>query len=267
MSDKQPRKKISKKVRFEVFKRDSFTCQYCGAKAPDVVLQLDHIKPLAKGGAEDVMNYVTSCASCNSGKGATELSDASVIDKQRRQLEELNERREQLEMMLQWREVLAGLEDQKLQIVESALMEPLGDSDVSLSESGQREVKKWLKRFSVDEVLSAIEAAMDQYLEWEDDRPTNDSWSHAFEMVPKICRVRQGASDKPYLRDLFYIRGILRNRLYYVNERECLKLLEQAHLAGASIESLRELAKVIRNWTALTEELDTIIYGEDNGEN
>lgn len=25
---------ISKKIRFEVFKRDNFTCQYCGRKAP-----------------------------------------------------------------------------------------------------------------------------------------------------------------------------------------------------------------------------------------
>ena len=29
------REPISKKLRFEVFKRDSFTCQYCGSKAPD----------------------------------------------------------------------------------------------------------------------------------------------------------------------------------------------------------------------------------------
>lgn len=33
------RKSISKKLRFEVFKRDGFTCQYCGRMAPDVVLE------------------------------------------------------------------------------------------------------------------------------------------------------------------------------------------------------------------------------------
>lgn len=37
--NKKPRRKpISKKIRFEVFKRDGFTCQYCGRMAPDVVL-------------------------------------------------------------------------------------------------------------------------------------------------------------------------------------------------------------------------------------
>lgn len=29
------RKQLSKKLRFEVFKRDSFTCQYCGKKSPE----------------------------------------------------------------------------------------------------------------------------------------------------------------------------------------------------------------------------------------
>jgi len=33
--NKAKRKSLSKKVRFEVFKRDSFQCQYCGASAPD----------------------------------------------------------------------------------------------------------------------------------------------------------------------------------------------------------------------------------------
>ena len=37
------RKPIGKKMRFEVFKRDKFTCQYCGRKAPDVILEVDHI--------------------------------------------------------------------------------------------------------------------------------------------------------------------------------------------------------------------------------
>lgn len=41
------RKALSNRTRFEVFKRDKFTCQYCGAKAPDVVLQCDHIVAVA----------------------------------------------------------------------------------------------------------------------------------------------------------------------------------------------------------------------------
>ena len=83
------RKGIGKKTRFEVFKRDKFTCQYCGKSAPEVVLEIDHIQPVSKGGANGIMNLVTSCRDCNRGKSNRELSDDSVIKKQQEQLKEL----------------------------------------------------------------------------------------------------------------------------------------------------------------------------------
>lgn len=103
------RENLSKKGRFEVFKRDSFTCQYCGAKAPDVLLQVDHIVPVSKGGTNDILNLITSCQPCNAGKSDRELSDTSILDKQRQQLEDLQERREQIEMMINWQRELMHL--------------------------------------------------------------------------------------------------------------------------------------------------------------
>lgn len=67
------RKALGKSLRFEVFKRDAFTCQYCGQKPPDVVLQVDHINPVALGGDNDISNLVTSCEACNQGKKAKRL--------------------------------------------------------------------------------------------------------------------------------------------------------------------------------------------------
>lgn len=49
------RKSISKRVRFEVFKRDSFCCQYCGKSAPDVVLVIDHIDPVSNGAMDTLL--------------------------------------------------------------------------------------------------------------------------------------------------------------------------------------------------------------------
>lgn len=40
---------ISKKIRFEVFKRDHFRCCYCGSAPPSVILEVDHIDPKSKG--------------------------------------------------------------------------------------------------------------------------------------------------------------------------------------------------------------------------
>ena len=56
------------KLRFLVFQRDSFTCQYCGRKAPDVVLQVDHKYPKKKGGKRTLENLITACRHCNIGK-------------------------------------------------------------------------------------------------------------------------------------------------------------------------------------------------------
>jgi len=45
---------IPKSIRFEVFKRDYFKCKYCGASAPEVLLQVDHIEAVSKGGTDDM---------------------------------------------------------------------------------------------------------------------------------------------------------------------------------------------------------------------
>jgi hypothetical protein len=67
------RKPLSKKTRFEVFKRDGFKCMYCGAHPPEAVLEADHIKPVAEGGSNRMDNLVTACFACNRGKAARSL--------------------------------------------------------------------------------------------------------------------------------------------------------------------------------------------------
>ncbi len=64
---------LSKRVRFEVLKRDKFTCQYCGRRPPIVTLHVDHVLAVARGGDDSTENLLTSCADCNLGKGPREL--------------------------------------------------------------------------------------------------------------------------------------------------------------------------------------------------
>lgn len=70
------RKALSKKTRFDVFKRDGFVCQYCGRHPPVVLLAVDHINPVKLGGTNDEGNLVTSCEDCNAGKAAVPLTIA-----------------------------------------------------------------------------------------------------------------------------------------------------------------------------------------------
>lgn len=142
------RKSLSKKTRFEVFKRDSFKCQYCGRTAPDVTLHVDHVKPVAEGGTNDIMNLVTACFECNLGKGARELSDDSAIKAQRNQLEELQERREQIEMMYEWQCGLAHEWDDKVDFAERLIVEIAG---VGCTDSGRADLRKLINEFGFDE--------------------------------------------------------------------------------------------------------------------
>lgn len=65
---------IGKRARFEIFKRDNFTCQYCGAQPPAVILHIDHILAVANGGGNETENLTTACQGCNLGKSAVPLS-------------------------------------------------------------------------------------------------------------------------------------------------------------------------------------------------
>ena len=68
------------RLRFEIFKRDFFTCQYCGRsiKEHKIVLNCDHIHPKAKGGEFKAKNLTTSCEECNLGKSDVLLEDRKL---------------------------------------------------------------------------------------------------------------------------------------------------------------------------------------------
>lgn len=65
---KKPARK-AKYSRFAVFRRDNFTCQYCGKRLHNGNSTLDHVIPKYSGGKGSFLNCVTSCYPCNNGKG------------------------------------------------------------------------------------------------------------------------------------------------------------------------------------------------------
>lgn len=65
---KKKKSSISKSLRIDVLARDKYTCQTCGAKAPDVKLHIDHKFPKSKGGSDDISNLWVLCEACNIGK-------------------------------------------------------------------------------------------------------------------------------------------------------------------------------------------------------
>ncbi|MCP5088110.1 MAG: HNH endonuclease [Rhodobacteraceae bacterium] len=62
-------------TRFNLFLRDEFSCQYCGAKCE---MTFDHVVPRARGGRTTWENVVASCSPCNLRKGARSLKQANM---------------------------------------------------------------------------------------------------------------------------------------------------------------------------------------------
>jgi len=70
---------IPRRTRYEVLRRDDYTCRYCGAKAPDVKLNVDAVVPVVLGGShKDPANLVTACEVCNGGKSSS-APDAPLV--------------------------------------------------------------------------------------------------------------------------------------------------------------------------------------------
>lgn len=63
------RGKVSNKMRFSIYQRDGYRCKICGRK--ENYLEIDHIKPIAKGGKSTYDNLQTLCKRCNKIKGDT----------------------------------------------------------------------------------------------------------------------------------------------------------------------------------------------------
>jgi len=69
----QPRVRLTKR---EIFRRDNYTCQYCGRESRN--LTVDHVIPRHLGGEHEWANLVSACPACNLRKGGRTLREAGM---------------------------------------------------------------------------------------------------------------------------------------------------------------------------------------------
>lgn len=244
------REHLRKSVRFEVFKRDSFTCQYCGQKSPDVVLEIDHITPVAEGGDNDILNLVTACKACNSGKSDRRLTEASEIDKRRSQLEELEQRRQQLEMLHEWHMSLVDLEGQAACMAGDLWFRATGRDGSSLTDAARAELQKLIRRHGFEQVCDAIKTAANAALRSSRNHANaEEAYRECFWKIGRIVAAEKLEQQDPGVGRLLYIRGILRNRCNYLNESWCIALLKEAKDAGMCLDWMEAFAKQVTSWT------------------
>lgn len=228
------RKPVSKKMRFEVFKRDGFKCRYCGSSSPEVVLHVDHIHPVKEGGKNTLLNLVTSCESCNLGKGATLLSDNSVAKLESLQIKELTEKKEQFNMYLKWKKELINFENKQIESIE----EIFKSTGMTFTDQGKKNALSIINKEGFQQFYSAVEKCFANLGEYN------------IAYVKGIINNTKSENEFPELKQLFYLRGILRNRgLSYFDNEKCISILISAFKRGESIEDLTEASKTARNWS------------------
>lgn len=149
------REALSKKTRFDVFKRDLFSCQYCGQTPPTVVLEIDHINPVANGGTNAIDNLITACFDCNRGKAAALLTaiPASVQDK----ADLLAEKQAQLKAFERLIKSARKAEDKRIDEVEAAFKENF--PGFSFSQTFRKSVRIFIQKIPTFTVIDSMHLA------------------------------------------------------------------------------------------------------------
>lgn len=151
---------ISKKIRFEVFKRDGFQCAYCGKTPPQVTLEVDHIDPKSKGGKDDLNNLITACFDCNRGKKNIPLS--KIPSKISENLAILQEQESQLK---EYRKFVARVERRvKKDMDDVAAIYEEAYPDWTFTERFRKtSLKLFLNQLPKDQVMWSLEAAISKF--------------------------------------------------------------------------------------------------------
>ena len=247
---------INKKLRFSVFKRDNFTCQYCGKTPPDVVLEADHVICVKDGGKDDKMNLITACFACNRGKGGSSVCINSLSKQAlKKELKLLKEEKEQLAAYYNFTKQKEEHETNKLKVFADAWKN--GSSHESeLSKKGNESIKKLLKTHSAQNILKAIDITWKKIWKSGGDEP--------FRYMCGVLKNLKLEEDNPeeHLKKkrIYKLRYQLKNRIY-INEGRFWKWMNDDE--DDILPDLEKKAESFKNLTTLTQSLNTKYYGEN----
>lgn len=168
---------LSKRVRFEVFKRDLFTCQYCGRRPPDVVLEVDHVIARAEGGSDDPDNLCTSCFDCNRGKADKGLGEVQPAVDELARLEAMQEMAERARLAQQQADAVAAKREAEQQSIDLVREWWRGIGGGDGAEFMESSIRTFLRRLTLDEILEAIHAT-ERHWDRHPKTKVGDAWKY-----------------------------------------------------------------------------------------
>lgn len=121
----------------------------------------------------------------------------------------------------------------------------------TLTDKGREAFRLLVKEYSFTEVSLAIKISAKRYLQYDEKgNLTEESIKVFFRRIKGICKNRQ--EGDPF-REIYYIRGILKNRLSYYDEKRITQALLCAKNKGCNMKHIKEVSKKLNNWLEFKE--------------
>jgi len=180
------REALGKNLRFRIFKRDGFACQYCGRTPPAAVLEVDHVIPRARGGEDYVDNLVTACVDCNRGKGAETLDSVPKAVKEK--IVSLEEREDQL---AEYKKLLSRKKRRENAAIKS-VADIFADCGVGeLTRADRQSIRRqFLPKLMQDQIEEAMHIACSKY-----PYNPNKAWKYFCGVCWTKIRRQEGSED------------------------------------------------------------------------
>jgi hypothetical protein len=207
---------VSTRTRFEVFKRDRFTCAYCGRTPPEVLLHADHVVPRAAGGSDEIHNLITSCQTCNQGKAARLLEEGTSPVVGRGSVEDLQERIDQAKAYMEAVVGLQAVQQDQVQTVMNAWAKAYG-AEVEKREDGtywvfrgygrwpeERSIRRILRQLPLDQVLDAVDITAGYKR-----NPNDEARRYFYGVCQRKIKDRESADVPLYALDSQEVRDLL----------------------------------------------------------
>ena len=116
------------------------------------------------------------------------LSDSTEMQKQKAVLDDMNERRKQLEMMAKWRDELLQQEAAEFDMVSNLFLQSVG---APISDYDKPNVLRAIREFGVNEVYEAATIAINQYCRSKDEGARIRQAGYAVTKIGGICANRR----------------------------------------------------------------------------
>lgn len=250
---------VYKRIKFEVFEKDSFRCQYCNAVAPNVTLHLHRLQEVQKNeNWLDPAFLTTSCEDCKDKINTKDSSKGNSNDYL--PLNELEERLEQLKMLIHWRKGMLKIKKRQLASLVDFWQELV--PGIYLNDEHKRTLLLCMNKYSRDEIKETMQIAVQEVIVFHRDGSIDqNTLKIAFEKIPEICLRKTKIRKNREMEDLYHIHDILKQRLQgFFDSDRVIQWLHYARSWEVKLDELTNLAFKVTNWTQFSCNIDEMVH-------